>query len=65
LDLGFTGSTFDTSLFSLHHKFVSIFVLVYVNDIIVTSNTSDAVHALISQLKPEFALKDLGDSSNP
>jgi hypothetical protein len=63
LDLGFTDSTVDTSLFSLHHKFVSIFVLVYVDDIIVTSNTSNAVHALISQLKLEFALKDLGDLS--
>lgn len=63
LDLGFTDSTVDTSLFSLHRKFVSIFVLFYVDDIIVTSTTSNAVHALISQLKLEFALKDLGDLS--
>jgi transposase InsO family protein len=63
LDLGFVGSSVDTSLFFFHRKSVSIFLLVYVDDIIVTSNTPAAVGAIISQLKCEFALKDLGDLS--
>ena len=63
LELGFVGSSVDTSLFCFHCDSVSIFLLVYVDDIIVTSNTPAAIGALISQLKCEFALKDLGDLS--
>jgi histone deacetylase 1/2 len=38
-----------------------MFVLVYVDDIIVASSSSEVVHALLGDLKEEFALKDLGD----
>jgi hypothetical protein len=36
-------------------------MLIYVDDIIVTSSSSEAVTALLWDLKKEFALKDLGD----
>jgi hypothetical protein len=36
-------------------------MLIYVDDIIVTSSTPEAVTALLQDLKKEFALKDLGD----
>ena len=36
-------------------------MLIYVGDIIVTSSSSDAVTALLQDLKEDFALKDLGD----
>jgi len=36
-------------------------MLIYVDDIIVTSSSSDAVTALLQDLKEDFALKDLGD----
>jgi len=38
-----------------------MFVLVYVDDIIVVSSTGKATDALLRQLKSEFALKDLGE----
>jgi hypothetical protein len=60
LDFGFVGSAVDTSLFMLHHNSVHVFVLVYVDDILVTSNSSSAITHLISKLKGEFAVKDLG-----
>ena len=37
-----------------------MFVLVYVDDIIVASSTDKATTTLLSDLKGEFALKDLG-----
>jgi histone deacetylase 1/2 len=38
-----------------------VFVLVYVDDIIVVSSTSEATSGLLRNLKEAFALKDLGD----
>jgi hypothetical protein len=59
LELGFTGSMVDTSLFYYHSHNFSVLVLIYV-DIIITSNSSNAISALIEYLKYEFAVKDLG-----
>ena len=59
--LGFLPSKSDTSLF-IYNKFQTIiFVLIYVADIIVTSSSSEAVTALLKDLRADFALKDLGD----
>jgi hypothetical protein len=38
-----------------------LFVLVYVDDIIVASSSQEATEALLKDLQQEFALKDLGD----
>jgi hypothetical protein len=38
-----------------------VFVLVYVDDIIVASSLEQATKALLQDLQKEFALKDLGD----
>ena len=51
----------DTSLFYCHKKGHTLFVLVYVDDIIVASSSTAATHALLRDLQHEFALKDLGD----
>jgi hypothetical protein len=56
--LGFTPSKGDTSLFFLRNKDVTIFILVYVDDIIVASSSHIATMALLKSLE-EFALKDL------
>lgn len=61
LSLGFQASKADTSLFFYNKGSVTIFVLVYVDDIIVASSTHKATEALLSDLNKEFALKDLGD----
>jgi hypothetical protein len=40
---------------------VTIFMLIYVDDIVVTSSSEKAVDALLYDLGLEFALKDLGE----
>ena len=60
-DIGFQASKADTSLFFYKKGDITIFLLIYVDDVIVTSSSSDAVDALIQDLKKDFALKDLGD----
>ncbi|KAK1644819.1 hypothetical protein QYE76_062624 [Lolium multiflorum] len=59
--LGFTPSKADTSLFLFQKSSITIFVLVYVDDIIVTSSSSNAISALLRDLNVNFAIKDLGD----
>jgi hypothetical protein len=59
--LGFTLSKSDISLFIYKQESVTIFLLVYVGDIIVTSSSPAAIDALPADLKTDFALKDLGD----
>lgn len=51
----------DTSLFIFNKAGVTTFVLIYVDDIVVTSSSSQAVSALLEDLKQDFALKDLGN----
>jgi histone deacetylase 1/2 len=59
--LGFVPSKSDTSLFIFNKSGVAIFLLIYVDDIIVTSSSETAVIALLRNLRGEFALKDLGE----
>jgi len=61
IHLGFTASRGDTSLFFYWNGQVTIFVLVYVDDIIVASSLLAASKALVHSLEVDFALKDLGD----
>jgi hypothetical protein len=61
LDLGFIGSKADSSLFTLHSPSATVFILIYVDDIIITSSVPSAIDALLHQLKLEFAVKELGD----
>jgi hypothetical protein len=59
--MGFVPLKGDTSLFFLRAKDVTVYVLAYVDDIIVTSSSSKATTALLQDLERDFALKDLGD----
>lgn len=61
MKLGFQASKADSSLFFYNKGDVTMFVLVYVDDIIVASSTEKATAALLHDLKAEFALKDLGE----
>jgi hypothetical protein len=60
LDLEFTASSMDTSLFTYHKLGIHIFLLVYVDDILLTGTHSTFLASLIQRLQTEFALKDLG-----
>jgi hypothetical protein len=41
-EVGFQASKVDTSLFYFHHNDITMFVLVYVDDIIITSSSQKA-----------------------
>ena len=59
-DLGFRSSSADTSLFVLQNSEVTLYVLVYVDDLILTGSSVAAVDKLLHQLHSAFAIKDLG-----
>ena len=59
LSLGFVSSQVDPSLFTYHCDSTHAFVLVYVDDILVTSNVWSFIDELISNLQLDFAMKDL------
>jgi histone deacetylase 1/2 len=59
--LGFIPSRTDTSLFLYHKSGITLYVLIYVDDIIVTSSSDKAIGALLKDLNDDFAIKDLGD----
>jgi len=56
----FTNSVNDTSLFILKHHGHLLYLLVYVDDIIITSDDEHAVDLLVQNLAKRFSLKDLG-----
>jgi hypothetical protein len=58
--LGFTPSKADVSLFIYKKGSVTIYFLVYVDDIIITISCLTVVDALLLDLKKDSALKDLG-----
>jgi hypothetical protein len=60
IKLGFQASKADTSLFFYDKGCVTIFLLVYVDDIIVASSSQEAVDAMLKDLRSDFAFKDLG-----
>jgi hypothetical protein len=60
LTSGFIASVVDASLFILRRRSLTIYLLLYVDDIIITGNDSSTITTIISQLSTAFELKDLG-----
>jgi hypothetical protein len=60
LQLGFLASKADISLFIFNKGGVHMYILVYVDDIIIVSSSSSATDRLLSQLQADFTVKDLG-----
>lgn len=63
LELGFTNSLVDMSSFMLQNNHTRLFVLIYMDDIIITSTSLSNINDLITNLQVEFKLKDLGSLS--
>jgi hypothetical protein len=61
ISLGFHASKADVSLFFYNKGDVTIFLLVYVDDIIIMSSSEKATTTLLQDLQEEFAFKDLGE----
>jgi len=60
MTIGFRASKVDTSLFILNGTHDICYLLVYVDDIIITGNNSELIHRLITLLNLEFKLRNLG-----
>ena len=60
LSYGFHNTYVDTSLFVFNNNGTILYLLVYVDDIIITSNDAEAVQTFIQLLSQCFSLKDLG-----
>lgn len=61
LQIGFVGSKADTSLFIYRTKTVTIYLLIYVDDIIITASDPAAITELLKLLSVDFAVKELGE----
>ena len=59
--LGFAASVTDTSLFVLRSGDAMAYLLLYVDDIIVTASSMSFLQSLLTRLHSEFAMTDLGD----
>jgi hypothetical protein len=59
--IGFVASVTDTSLFVLRSAADTAYLLLYVDDIIVTASSSAFLQHLLDRLHSEFAMTDLGD----
>ncbi|PKU59636.1 Retrovirus-related Pol polyprotein from transposon TNT 1-94 [Dendrobium catenatum] len=60
---GFTFSRADPSLLILDTTSTQLFILIYVDDFLVTGNDPVAIQNLLQQLQSQFALKQLGNIS--
>lgn len=63
LGAGFKRSVADNSLFISHHSSTPLYLIVYVDDIIVTSPNITSVDEFIKVLANRFSLKVLADLS--
>lgn len=63
LQSGFQNSLADTSLFIYKQQSKFVYVLVYVDDILVTGSDAGLVQQVISSLAARFSIKDMGNLS--
>ena len=59
ISLGFNPTKSDTFLFLHFHNNITLFILIYVDDILTTGNSNTAIQRLIHSLNQHFALKNL------
>ena len=59
IESGFTNSHANTSLFILHSSDITIYLLVYVDDIIITGTNTNIIQHCIDLLAQRFSIKDL------
>jgi hypothetical protein len=59
ITLRFVETKSDTSLFVFHHGADTVYLLLYVDDIVLTASSTTLLQHTISSLKREFTMKDL------
>ena len=61
LTLGFVEAKSDTSLFVYHHGSETVYLLLYVGDIVLTASSPTLLHCIILTVQQEFFMKDFGE----
>lgn len=61
MSLGFQNSLADTSLFVLQQGTSFVYLLVYVDDILITGNSTSGIQHILSLLAARFSVKDAED----
>ena len=61
LSLGFLEAKSYTSLFVYQHRSEIAYLLLYVDDIVVTASSLEFLRRIISALQQEYSIKDLGE----
>jgi histone deacetylase 1/2 len=64
ISLGYQASKADSSLFILKTPTATSYILLYVDDIILTASSTSLLHSVISKLQNEFSMTDLGPLSH-
>ena len=59
-DTGFTEAKSDASLFIYRCGDETVYLLLYVDDIVLTASSQQLLQSVISSMQREFAMKDLG-----
>ncbi|WVZ72555.1 hypothetical protein U9M48_020993 [Paspalum notatum var. saurae] len=60
ISLGFLQSRADTSLFILHNGSVVAYLLLYVDDMMLSASSPALLQRIVAQLRQAFAVKDMG-----
>lgn len=60
LSMGFVGARSDNSLFVFRRGHETVYLLLYVDDIILTASSDALIRRVIMALQEEFSMKDLG-----
>jgi hypothetical protein len=60
LKIGFRATGSDASLFVFTNGGDTAYLVVYVDDIILTASTDGLLHRIVQQSRDEFAIKDMG-----
>ena len=61
LSIGFVEAKSDTSLFIYRHGHDTVYLLLYVDDIVLTTSSPALLQRTITALQQEFSMKDLGE----
>lgn len=61
LSLRFVEAKSDTSLFIYHRGADTVYLLLYVDDIVLTASSMPLLRRVIGALQQEFSMKDLGE----
>jgi hypothetical protein len=60
MSLGFIEAKSDTSLFTYHRGSNTAYLLLYVDDIVLTASSAGFLQHIIAALQREFAMTDMG-----